>query len=192
MKGLIEQIKKLFIASEPSAETPENTAEETTEQNNLEIIRADNENMEAFRAQLKKIELGQKEVVMQLDTISEQLFGGESEENENLRVALMETMDLIEDLMRFTLTEPNSPYAEQARIMWKSAIRSAQESGIDVIDNENGNFDYKLHEVGGTDMCATLPSGCIIKTLKCGYLYKNEVLRRASVIVNKSGKDVQQ
>lgn len=140
-------------------------------------------------AGLKKVELRQKEVILQMDSLSESLAEDEFDEINMLIEAIIDILDIIEDFYRFALNSPDSPYAGQALMMWQNAQSSAKANGLEVIDKEGEAFDFRRHSAEGTGISGSNeghPAGCIVKTLKCGYEYKGNVLRRASVIVSKN------
>ena len=131
---------------------------------------------------LQKIETHQKESILQLEEISDFL---QSEDNERVLVdSVIMTIDIIEDFYRFAASE-DSPYFEQAKMMWNAAMKIASKTKLTVIDETGIPVDFQRHEAGGVAADESLSNGVIIETLKCGYIYKSEVIRRATVIVNK-------
>ena len=146
----------------------------------------DRQDRDNLTASLKKVELRQKEVILQMDSLSESLTEDESAENDMLIETIIEILDIIEDFYRFALASSDSPYAGQALMMWQNAQSSAKTNGLEVIDKEGEPFDFRKHSAEGTDSSGSVPVGCVVKTLKCGYEYKGNVLRRASVIVSKN------
>jgi len=79
-----------------------------------------------------------------------------------------------------------SPLFEQAQMMWNAAKNAAETAGLEIIDAEKEPFDFRLHSAESIEQDNDLPNGYVVKTLKCGYAYKDEVIRRASVVVNKT------
>jgi len=80
-----------------------------------------------------------------------------------------------------------SPLFEQAQMMWNAAKSAAENAGLEVIDAGREPFDFRIHSAESVERDEGLPNGYVIKTLKCGYVYKDEVVRRAAVVVNKTG-----
>jgi len=78
-----------------------------------------------------------------------------------------------------------SPLFEQAQMMWNTAKSAAETAGLEIIDAEREAFDFRLHSAESIGQDNDIPNGYVIKTLKCGYVYKDEVMRRAAVLVNK-------
>jgi molecular chaperone GrpE (heat shock protein) len=69
--------------------------------------------------------------------------------------------------------------------MWSKAKNAAGTAGLEIINPCNEPFDFRLHSIEGTDQDIDMSNGYVIKTLKYGYIYKDEIIRRAAVIVNK-------
>ncbi|MDR2924078.1 MAG: nucleotide exchange factor GrpE, partial [Treponema sp.] len=78
-----------------------------------------------------------------------------------------------------------SPLFEQARMMWNTAKNAAKSAGIEIIIAANEPVNFYLHSIESAEQNFDLPNGYVIKTLKCGYIYQNEIIRRAVVMVNK-------
>jgi len=81
--------------------------------------------------------------------------------------------------------DTDSPLFEQAQMMWNAAKNAAETAGLEIIDAEREPFDFRIHSAESVGQDDDLPNGYVVKTLKCGYIYRNEVIRRASVVVNK-------
>jgi molecular chaperone GrpE (heat shock protein) len=132
---------------------------------------------------LRKIETKQKETGLQLEEIDGFLQNSGNETS--LLDALISLADIIYDFYYFAGTDPLSPLFEQARMMWNTTKNAAQSAGLVIIDSGNEPFDFRLHSVESTEHDDCLPEGYVTKTLKCGYIYKDEITRRALVIINK-------
>jgi len=189
-------LNKIFGRNEASSEVQQESLIKQSERRILHQIQRWREedkldeavDMNSLNIQLKKIETGQKELVLQLDNLSESIMDDDRSEMDQLWAeSLIVVLDVIEDFYRFVAATPDSPYAEQAQIMWQTAQDSASE--LDIIDEEGKIFDFRKHITEGTDCNLEMPNGYVIKTLKCGYEYKGEVIRRASVIVNRQPND---
>ena len=134
---------------------------------------------------LRKIEIGQKETSLQIEEIDSNLHG-DSDESVYIS-ALISLADIIEDFYYFALTDMGSALFEQAQIMWDAARNKIENAGLTIIDPASEPFDFNFHSIQGTAWDESLPAGYVIKTLKCGYIFKDEVIRQAAVIVNKEG-----
>ncbi len=134
-------------------------------------------------ADLRKLSLGQKEVNLQLEEINELLEAPEDGENK-LAAALINTTEQIENFYRLVYGDEASPLYRQAAMMWEAALGNLRRAGITAIEGE-GIIDLRLHAPAGTDFDGEKPEGFILKTVECGFIYKDKVVKRASVIVNK-------
>ena len=142
-----------------------------------------NERLAEINERLRKIENRQKETGIQLDEIDGLLQGGGNEPA--LLDAVIMLIDSIGDFHYFASLDEVSPLAEQSMMMWNTAINAAETAGIELIAAAGEPFDFTCHSVESTEQDDRLPNGYVIKTLKCGYIYKGEIMRRASVVVNK-------
>ena len=157
-----------------------------------ESIFGTNEHLAGINERLHRIETRQKETNLQLEEIDDFLQGGGKETA--LIDALLIMADTIYDFYYFTVrqkpesggdTDEGSPLYEQAQMMWNAVKSAAETAGLTIIDAGNEPFDFHLHSVESTEQDTFLPNGYVIKTLKCGFIYKDEVIRRAAVVANK-------
>jgi len=132
---------------------------------------------------LRKVENRQKETGLQLEEIDGFLQGGGNEPA--LVDALIALTDTIGDFYYFAAADRDSPLYEQAMMMWNTAINAAEEAGLEMIDAACEPFDFSRHSVENVEQNDNIPNGYVIKTLKCGYVYRDEIIRRATVVVNK-------
>jgi len=140
-----------------------------------------NHYMQQMAQALHKVETRQKETILQLDEISDRLQDDNDEHA--LAMALISAIDIIEDFYRLTIDDPH--LSAQSQMMWSAAMKAATAGGLEAIDNQGQLPDVKRHSIESTAYDPTMPNGVIIKTLKCGYLYKNEVLRTAAILLNR-------
>jgi len=145
-----------------------------------------NEYLAEINERLRRIENKQKEFSIQLEEIDEFLQnGGKETELVDTLIALADT---IGDFYFFTAGDQGSPLFEQAQMMWNNAKSAIGVMGLDVIDASNEPFDFRFHSAESVEQNPEMPNGHVIKTLKFGYIYKDEVIRRAAVIINKIEK----
>jgi molecular chaperone GrpE (heat shock protein) len=132
---------------------------------------------------LRKIENGQKETYLQLEGIDDflQSNGGKTV----LVDAVISLVDIIGDFYHFAAADSNSPLFEQAQMMNNAAKNAVETAGLSIINVCNEPFDFRLHTVHSTEQDNDIQNGYVIKTLKCGYIYNDEIIRRAVVIINK-------
>ena len=132
---------------------------------------------------LRKIEIRQKETSLQIEEIDNHLQSGSDEAV--FISALIALADIIEDFYYFAAEDQDSPLFEQAQMMWNAAKNNAETAGLTIIETAGEPFDFNIHSIEDTEWDESLPAGYVIKTLKCGFFFKDEVIRHAAVIVNK-------
>ena len=142
-----------------------------------------NKQLTEICGRLRKIENQQKEASLQLEEIDDFLH---SNNDERVLVdALTELVDMIENFYRYAADNTDSAFFEQAGMMWGAAKNTADTVGLEILEFRGEPFDFRLCSAESTGSDDGIPNGYVIKTLKCGYIYKNEMMRRAAVIVNK-------
>ena len=132
---------------------------------------------------LRKIENRQKETGIQLEAIDDFLQDGGNEST--LVDALISLSDTIGDFYYFASVDADSPLFEQAGMMWNTAKNATEAAGLEIIDASDEPFDFSRHSAESAEQDDDIPNGYVIKTLKCGYIYKDKIIRRAAVVVNK-------
>ena len=132
---------------------------------------------------LRKIETRQKETSLQIEEI-DNLLHGDGDETVFVS-ALIALADIVEDFYCFAAEDKSSPLFEQAEMMWNTVKNKVETAGLTLIETSGEPFDFNYHSIQGTASDDTLPTGYVIKTLKCGYTFNNEIIRQAAVIVNK-------
>jgi len=132
---------------------------------------------------LQKIEIMQKEISFQIEEIDSSLQG---DGDEMVFIdSLIALADIIGDFYYYAAENKDSPLFEQAHMMWNAAKNKADTAGLTIIEAADEPFDFNNHTINGTAWDNSLPAGYVIKTLKCGYIFRDEVIRQAAVIVNK-------
>ena len=142
-----------------------------------------NKNLLLIDERLRKIESRQKETSLQLEEIDN--FLNDNDVEAALLNSVIELCDTIEDFYHFSAENINSAFFEQACMMWGKAKNTAESVGLEIIESSGGIFDFRLCSAEGVEYDNGLPNGYVLKTLKCGYIYKDKIIRRACVIVNK-------
>jgi len=142
-----------------------------------------NEHFAEIGERLRRIETKQKETSIQLEEIDDFLQTGGNEST--LVEALTALVDTIGDFYYFAAADVDSPLFDQAQLMWNAAKTAAATAGLEVISAGSEPFDFRLHSVESTEQDNTMPNGYVIRTLKCGYIYKGEIVRHAAVVANK-------
>ena len=156
------------------------------------------EQLGEINERLRRIEIMHKETSLQIEEIDSNLQG---DGDEAIFVsALIALADIVEDFYYFAaedkgssnqgslnqgLSNQGSALFEQALMMWNSAKNRLEAAGLTIIDTTDEPFDFNIHSIKGTAWDDNLPAGYVIKTIKCGYIFKDEIIRQAAVIVNK-------
>jgi len=100
--------------------------------------------------------------------------------------ALVATLDLLEDIYRYSQHNERNSWGEQMQILWHKAAANILLLGITRIEGENTFFDSRIHAAVHTQENKALQNGLILEVLRSGYIYNAQVLRKAQVIVNKA------
>ena len=121
----------------------------------------------------------QKEMVIQLEDLDASINGDTQGNIE----PLMSVADIVYDF--YCYSKRDESLSLQARMMWQSTTAALKKAGIEVLEPTGETFSYVLHVAHATVSEPGIPHECITETLKCGYVFGDKILRRATVIVNK-------
>ncbi len=112
------------------------------------------------------------------------------EENETLLSALLSIADAFENLYRYIYKSQNDQWKEQILLLWKQMGDIFLSYGIIRIEGESFLYSVRMHTAIKVVAQQEIPTGVIVEVLKSGYMYKDHIIRKASVIVNQvNGKD---
>ncbi|MCL2321001.1 MAG: nucleotide exchange factor GrpE [Oscillospiraceae bacterium] len=139
-----------------------------------------------------KINKSQKEISYNMEEVNEfiQEYKDDYEdeikrENDSLLKGLISIADVVEDFYVFCLSFGDDERKTSGEMIWNSILKKLSLSGLVRIFDEKTKPDAVFNTVISTSEDLSLPEGYIIKTVKSGYIYKNKVIRKSSVIVNK-------
>ena len=118
------------------------------------------------------------------EQLKEELYLAE-EEKQNLINGLILIMDQIEDLYRFSTKSSEESWSKQLELLWDNISNELLSIGIMKIEGENAQYNKNLHIAAEVRYCPEYEDGIILEVLRCGYVYKINVLRKAKVVVNK-------
>ncbi len=157
--------------------------------------------MDSFGATLKKLRKEQGEVNFQIEevitilddmkedntAVAELKKKRRAEEEEKMAVikTLISVLDQFEDYYRYVRKYAEKSWSEQLTILWSNVAGILLSRGIFRIEGENTIFNPQLHVAGNLSNNNCLPEGLITDVIKSGYMYNNNVLRKAEVVVNK-------
>ncbi|HCS73083.1 MAG TPA: nucleotide exchange factor GrpE [Clostridiales bacterium] len=118
------------------------------------------------------------------EQLKEELYLAE-EEKQNLINGFILIMDQIEDLYRFSTKSSEESWSKQLELLWDNISNELLSIGIMKIEGENAQYNKNLHIAAEVRYCPEYEDGIILEVLRCGYVYKINVLRKAKVVVNK-------
>ncbi|MDD4680154.1 MAG: nucleotide exchange factor GrpE [Clostridia bacterium] len=118
------------------------------------------------------------------EQLKEELYLAE-EEKQNLINGFISIMDQIEDLYRFSTKSSEESWSKQLELLWDNISNELLSIGIMKIEGENAQYNKNLHIAAEVRYCPEYEDGIILEVLRCGYVYKINVLRKAKVVVNK-------
>ena len=94
-------------------------------------------------------------------------------------------LDQIEDLYRYTEKSGSESWSRQLGLLWNNISGQLLSIGITKISGENADYNKDLQTVAELRDCPDSEDGIVLQVLRCGYLYRSGVLRKAEVVVNK-------
>jgi len=108
-------------------------------------------------------------------------------ENDKLSLVqgLINVVDQIEALYRYTLENESANRLEQIKLLWKKIVAELAKLGISVIEDIGIPFDNSLHAAVEIKANHHYQNRAILDVVRCGYLYQARVIRKAQVVVNK-------
>ncbi|MDD2402669.1 MAG: nucleotide exchange factor GrpE [Clostridia bacterium] len=157
--------------------------------------------MEIFNSTLKRISKELNYTNIQVEEIlSQQLEENEKdkqiaeqqrmitaceEEKRSLVWGLVAVLDQLEDIYRYSLQNEDSALFEQMQLLWKDVATKLLLQGINRIEGDNTVFNSKIHSAVQVKEDNNISNGVVLEVIRCGYVYKTHLLRKAQVIVNK-------
>lgn len=121
----------------------------------------------------------EKAIAKQQETIA-----GLENDKTSLVQGLINVVDQIEDLYKYTLEHDGASRLEQIQLLWKIIVAELAKLGLSVIEEVNLPFDNRLHAVLEIKNDQRYQDRAIIAVIRCGYLYQAGVIRKAQVVVN--------
>lgn len=157
--------------------------------------------IDAFNAVLKRLSKDQSNANTQLEELVElaaekvekdckaEEFNKQMQVCEDEKLALVkgfiEILDQIEDLYRYSAANDYGNWSTQIRLLWENINNHLIISGVTRIEGLNTTFNPFLCTVKMTRDEPDVQEGLILDVLRCGYMYKGSVIRKAEVVVNK-------
>lgn len=109
-------------------------------------------------------------------------FEKEQDEKNKLINALINILDLNDDIFTY-LDETNDN--SQVKLAYELIDKELTLLGIKIINDINVLIDHRYHYIEKIINDNAKPDLMVIKIIKKGYLYNGNIIRKASVIVNK-------
>lgn len=106
-------------------------------------------------------------------------------EKENLILGMINILDQVENLYRYTRHNDCGSWSEQIEILWKKTAVELMTVGLVIIEGENSPFDARLHEAVQVTEDRRYRNETVLVVFRCGYQYRSKLLRKARVMVNK-------
>ncbi|NMB95888.1 MAG: nucleotide exchange factor GrpE [Clostridiaceae bacterium] len=98
---------------------------------------------------------------------------------------LIEVLDQVENLYSISKKDKSSPWFKQISLMWQLISKILLSAGITRIYDENIMFNPLLNNIAVTEYNPQFEEGIVLEVLKSGYIYKEKILRKSEVVVNK-------
>ena len=137
------------------------------------------ERLDGLEKTAMAIDNRQKEMILQLEELDASINGDSKVHFEQL----MTLSDIIYDF--FCYSKKDEAIAAQAKMMWQGTTAALKKAGIEVVEPTGKTFSFSLHIAHDTTSRPDIPHEWISETLKCGYVFGERILRRATVVVNK-------
>lgn len=113
---------------------------------------------------------------------------GEAEKSAIVK-GFVEILDRMEDLYRYATANDYGNWTSQIRLLWGDILSSLNTVGIMRIDGLDATFNPRLYTVKMTRDEPDAEDGRILEVLRCGYIYRSDVIRKADVVVNKKSSE---
>lgn len=160
------------------------------------------QSVQALNSTLKRVRKDQNDVAFKLEEALEILdemkddflknnkskhsISNESAEKLELIKVFISVLDQFEDLYKFILNKTDITWKEQVGMVWNNISGILMSAGITRIENHNTIFNPKIDSVKAVVCNSGLQDGVVTEVIRSGYMYKDGILRKAEVIVNKN------
>lgn len=104
---------------------------------------------------------------------------------EKLRNFLIGLLDVVDDLERFldSVDEESSPFIDGVRVVRQKLLSLLEKEGVHSFESSGKPFDPRLQEVTATIPAEDREHGDVVKEVRRGYKFKDDLLRPARVVV---------
>lgn len=165
------------------------------------IVKAFEKTLNRFGKEQGKTNLQLEELTGQMEEITEQIdeeldnnsdkvqlkkeLTLAEDEKWNLVNGFIAILDQIEDLYRFSAKSSEETWSKQHELLWNNISNELLSIGIMKVDGEGAQFNKNLQIPVEVRSNPEYEDSIVIEVLRCGYIYKTNVLRKAKVVVNK-------
>lgn len=159
------------------------------------------EAVQGFHKILKRVDKGQYRYSHQLEEILEILDDLEKDKNainalqkkdresekeiDRLLNAILELADSLEDIYSYAIRFGHKALQEQMSIEWKRIGDILNQYGIHRLEGIGTLFTSSLYVAKAVEENQDIPHAEILEILRSGYMYKDRILRKAEVVVNR-------
>lgn len=150
---------------------------------------------------IRRIGKDQKKTTLQLDEIfalmseyneKDTIIKKNKESVKNLSIekkrmlcTFMNILDQLEDFCNYSKENLSDDINKQLELLWKNIGNFIAKIGLIRIDDINVQFDNQINIAKESTFKKELPEGFVVDILRTGYFHYGELLRKASVLVNK-------
>lgn len=128
----------------------------------IDEIKEDNESLKSLRNNVKSMD----------------------KENKTLIETLMEVADLFEDIYVYSRKSSSEALREQMNLQWNNLEQVLLTCGLKRFGKKEDVFNNRLHIPKETKENKDINQIQILDVIKSGYIYKEEIIRKAEVVVN--------
>lgn len=128
----------------------------------IDEIKEDNESLKSLRNNVKSMD----------------------KENKTLIETLMEVADLFEDIYVYSRKSSSEALREQMNLQWNNLEQVLLTCGLKRFGKKEDVFNSRLHIPKETKENKDINQIQILDVIKSGYIYKEEIIRKAEVVVN--------
>lgn len=126
-------------------------------------------------------------ILEKMNNTSEKINKNTSDEFDILFKSIISTYDYIRDRKEL-FNSVNAEASAAIEDILKRFENDLKKSGVSLQNPINKQFDPDLYEKGGSDKNPDLEENTITRVLKCGVIYKDQIVRKAKVAVIQNKK----
>jgi molecular chaperone GrpE (heat shock protein) len=117
--------------------------------------------------------------------VLQQKYRDSEEQTMFLLNAILDLADALEDIYRYSVQFGDQALREQMSMQWTKAGNVLNRYGIIRLEGIGTLFTSSLYVAKAVVEDENIPHGQIIETIRSGYIWQDEILRKAEVVVNR-------